>query len=119
MDSGDLRQLAGLLEGEGCFSWIRPRGKQVNGYPVIDLRMNDRDVVEWAAELMGSPVHQCKPAGIGRHPTYVTRKTYLPALSLMVQLFPYLKARRRSRIVELLDRWEHPPNEDSRPLSSL
>src|SRR5260221_14299991 len=46
-----LAGLAGLLEGEGSFSTTRADG---HVYPVLQLKMCDKDVVERAAAMIGA-----------------------------------------------------------------
>ena len=62
MDSKDLYWLAGLLEGEGCFSSHRK-----SGYPSIVLQSSDKDIVKRAALLCGGrPITESDQHGLGK-----------------------------------------------------
>jgi hypothetical protein len=100
--SEDWAWLAGLLEGEGCFSLARDR------YPAVSLDMTDRDVVERAAEMMGAP-SVCEQPNPGKKTSWRTRSNGLTALAVMVNVSPYLGVRRRAKVREVLDVWEHNP----------
>lgn len=98
--------LAGLLEGEGCFSFIRrPKGPASVG---IWLTMADHDVVGRAAKMMNSQTHSQDRGG----KTYwrTSPGGYL-AVDVMRRIEPHMGARRRDRIAELLEHWDfhHPP----------
>ena len=102
IEQGDLRQLAGLLEGEGWFGWIKRRNM-----PGLAVTMTDEDVVQRAADLMQVGVTQGKPRYSGCKSTFSASPTGWRAMALMIELFPHLGARRRERITQVLDRWEH------------
>lgn len=48
----DIYWLAGLLEGEGCFTVRRYEGRQTGGLPVINLWMTDLDVIKRASTIL-------------------------------------------------------------------
>jgi hypothetical protein len=101
MDIKNLQWLAGLLEGEGCFSYC---GKS----PTITLVMVDRDVVDKAAELLNAPLYGPRShyADRGWQPTYCC-KVYGPhAASWMMTLFPLMGMRRRLAIQKTLAIWK-------------
>ncbi|WP_336628463.1 MULTISPECIES: hypothetical protein [unclassified Microbacterium] len=94
-DRAALIWLAGLLEGEGAFDLHRQR------YPRIRLQMTDRDVVDRAAQLMGTSVR----ASLKRPPASTTWNAEVSgerAATLMAQLLPYMGARRSRRIGDTL-----------------
>ena len=101
--------LAGLLEGEGCFTTRRNKTTRwSNGdpkrYPRIIVAMTDKDVVARAAELMGS--YEPK---IGRRlpPQQDMWWTELgkgaDVLDLMEQILTFMGERRSKRIQELME----------------
>ena len=99
---GDLRQLAGLLEADGCFTISE--GRAGIPAPRIELAMSDRDVVEWAAEVMGAAGVRERKEREGRKKMYATTLGGQRGLDLMLRLHPYLGQRRRARVEELLER---------------
>jgi len=72
--------------------------------------MTDRDVVERAAVLIGSrSVSEQPPYGFGTKTSYRARSDGLRALAVMVAVSPLLGVRRREKVREILDVWEHNP----------
>jgi len=92
--------LAGLLEGEGCFTTQRQRGKP---YLKIIVVMTDRDVVEHVARLFGTSVGEKKPKNGGKQ-LYGTTVAGAKARWLMERVYPWLGERRRVKIDELMER---------------
>lgn len=93
----DFHWLAGLLEGEGCFS-VSKKGKYA--YPKISLNMTDRDVVLRASKLLQS-TPPCRVKNKGGRDTYQTNITGSRALVMMRKLMPFMGTRRRARIKEI------------------
>ena len=100
--TNEIYWLAGLIEGEGCFSW------QKKGGLFIYLGMTDLDVLEYASLLFDRKVYT-----IRRHPPRkplgVVRIAGSRAAGWMMTLYPLLGARRRARIRELLTQWRQVP----------
>lgn len=67
MELKDLYWLAGLLEGEGCFTYS-------GSTPMVQLQMTDKDVVERASLLL--------KGSLGRR----TRETYTGKIAWFTQL---------------------------------
>jgi len=100
MLKGDLQALAwlaGLLEGEGCFTAgvASPSAR-------IVLHMADRDVVERAARLLGGEVSLLRPATEKHKAMWRTEVGSVAAREAMELLLPLMGERRSSRIRELL-----------------
>ena len=94
----DLHWLAGLLEGEGCFS-VSKSSRKRTGIRTM-LSMKDEDVVRRAHALFGyGNVRQGKD-GMWWWDTSGWRSG-----ALMLMLYPYLGERRQKRIAELLRGW--------------
>jgi hypothetical protein len=101
---GDIRQIAGLLEGEDCFTLqYRRRDGHHYVYPRLLLNMTDRDVVEKAAALVGAKV------GVRRHPNrpkwkdaYWFNVSGSRAIAWMQVVYQFMGQRRRERIREIL-----------------
>lgn len=92
--------LAGLLEGEGCFTTT---GK-ARAYGAVYLVSTDKDVVERAASLMDCNVHKLK------HTSVVSVKSQYRAVvqgrkagRVIEAVLPWLGARRAARAQEILN----------------
>lgn len=87
--------LAGLLEGEGCFS-------MGSGAQVI-LSMTDEDIVRRAADLMGeSRVSVIEPRTTRHKPLWKTVAYGAEAERIMRAIRPLLGARRAAKVDEIL-----------------
>lgn len=93
----ELAWLAGLLEGEGCFSYRKDRD-----IPVLEVKMTDWDVMNRVALLFGRRVTPIPPGREGYQPQYRARVQGEPARELMRLLKPHMGQRRAARIEELL-----------------
>jgi hypothetical protein len=93
MHENEMYWLAGLLEGEGCFTFKRPNK------PVVALQMTDEDVMERAHALMGSPppTHR-KPQKEHHKASWVTQVSGQQAVDLMLLVRPYMGTRRQEQI---------------------
>ena len=92
----DIAWLAGLIEGEGCFS---RQGNCVT----MQLNMADRDVVERASRLMGAHSVGADNPRKDHHKTlYRTMISGPKAAAWMMTLYSLMGERRRARIRELL-----------------
>lgn len=97
----ELAWLAGLLEGEGCFTHSYRRG--INFAPKIQLAMTDEDVVLRAQALMGGRVRSST-----REPwktLYTVIVSGAAAVALMRQLLPHMGERRSDRMLGLMCDW--------------
>lgn len=94
----DIYWLAGLLEGEGCFS-------STKGYPSIMVKMVDRDVVERAHKILrpvefridGNEVKGYGPYDDVRQRQYVAKIVGRRAVGWMMTLYPLMGRRRQAR----------------------
>jgi hypothetical protein len=108
----DLVWLAGLLEGEGCFSLqcYRNGVTCLHALPSIEVQMTDRDVVARAGKLLGGG--QTKVRGGGRpkakrfHKVYIWRVNGQRAVHVMKLLLPHMGKRRSARITALVKQYE-------------
>lgn len=106
----DIRELAwaaGLLEGEGCFTWL-------NGYPTITIEMTDKDVIERYAALfptkrkrkvMQRPNKNYIGSGTPRLDSFRYEFSGPQAVSVMFMLWPFMGERRRAKIEEIITTW--------------
>ncbi|HZP97878.1 MAG TPA: hypothetical protein VFC31_16295 [Candidatus Limnocylindria bacterium] len=91
----DARWLAGLLEGEGCFSLNR--SASINAYPVIGLQLCDEDSVVRAAALLGGlNVHPAEPTRAEWRRTFKISMTGNGAARWMRHLRPLMGLRRQA-----------------------
>lgn len=100
----DIIWLAGLLEGEGCFSLNEKT-------PTITLCMTDKDIVEKVAKIFKRQMTvdlREKRSG-GNKNAYITRICAADAVGWMLTLYSLLGIRRQSKIREILDEWKQIP----------
>ena len=89
----DVAWLAGLLEGEGCFSLKKEK------YPRISLGMTDEDVVIRAASLIKVRVYHHKNVwSFHVHGAY--------AIQWMMTLYPFFGKRRKEMVVSIIKFWK-------------
>ncbi len=95
--------LAGLLEGEGCFSLQTDNRVPGNRTGIrVGLKMNDEDVVCRAGELMGAPVYLRSDLRPNYSDSYEVRINGYPAEELMRTVLPHMGNRRSAKIRECL-----------------
>lgn len=92
----DLAWLAGLLEGEGCFSY------RAGCTPTISVGMADRDVMDRVAVLMGGHVLTAKKRQPHHKTLYIVNLNGTRAHRLMRTLQPFMGERRAAKIGEIL-----------------
>ena len=98
MRTADLTYMAGLLEGEGCFSINR-------GCPAVILGMTDMDIVDRAAKTFGSTLRGPQRRSSSKKDVWITSIHGSKAVSWMLTLYSLLGSRRRGRIREVLSIW--------------
>jgi hypothetical protein len=110
----DLYWLAGLIEGEGCFT---TSGKNKPTIPVLKIRMNDRDVIERAQRILTPLTHRKNSNPVRLIPPYrrsqaafITVISGRGAIGWMMTLYPLMGERRQARIRELLAAWLTSPS---------
>lgn len=106
MIQSELMWLAGLLEGDGCFT-IAKDHQRGRCRPKVELQMTDKDVLEHAALLMETKV-------LGPYQRLVNHKSYgakpmfqvdiigNKASVLMRHVLPFMGNRRAERIAFIL-----------------
>ena len=104
----EILWLAGLLEGEGYFRFCYGTGRsRTNTQLGVVLQMTDKDIVERAARIMGAPsVKWTRRATENRKDTYRTQVCAERAAVVMREILPFMGERRKSRIEDVLRRWE-------------
>lgn len=110
LDIKDIHWLAGLVEGEGCFSTTGS-----NGTDAIMVWMTDRDVIEHAREVMRCTTKiAVRPPrrgrdGIARKELYGAVAYGPLAAQWAMTLYPLLGKRRREAARRLIERWHVRP----------
>ncbi len=104
LDDGDIGWVAGIVEGEGCFMWHYRRASVGNPSPRFQLQMNDRDVVDRFAELVGQGNAVCRQSRRSpqRHDLHRLTLDGAKCVDLMVLVRPWMGERRRKKIDALL-----------------
>lgn len=92
--------LAGLLEGEGCFS----TGSTGWGHAQIALSMTDRDVIDRAMLVVPNSTNIYQFATKNKT-AYAVSWNGRIAVDLMFKLLPQMGARRSDRMLEIISNW--------------
>lgn len=108
LQMNDLYWLAGLLEGEGCFTITK---MAPGGSIVISVGSADLDVIERIKKIMGGPniIQRRKANPKATKPHYQFQVCSRTAVAWMMTLYTLLSVRRRARIMELLKWWKTRP----------
>ena len=105
-----IQWLAGLLEGEGCFTSARVGSVGRHTTPLVSLCMTDKDVIEQAVTMMERIGKREFCRHTRRLPSgkraYQVQTTGLPAAKIMVYVLPLMGHRRRRRIRHVLAQWK-------------
>lgn len=108
----EIYWLAGLLDGEGCFSETAGARLLTGRGPtsLVQLTMTDRDTVQRAAHLLGYPgqlklIHKKPP----RKVQWAFRLVGRRAVGTMMTIYSLMSDRRQARIRELLRHWRLRP----------
>lgn len=103
MTKSELYYVAGLLEGEGCFTPDRNR-RQNAVYPVIQVTSTDLDVLETLRSTCGGRIGGPNKVRKATHrPTYVWVLRGPDAVSLMRKVYPLMHERRQAQIDAAFD----------------
>ena len=100
-DPVSIAWLAGLLEGEACFSIYS------NGGIGIQLGMTDEDVIKRVSILLGTRYHKAAPSTKGHKPVYVLCVLSAKAAYYMGQVLPHMGDRRAEKIKKCLASYEN------------
>ena len=105
--------LAGLLEGEGCFR--SSLHQAIQHYPVMNLQMTDKDVIDKASIVLhcrtSGPFfpRQKKLDGTSRKAVYRCGHSGHRAVWWMKKLMPFMGIRRRKKMEDIIRLWERSP----------
>jgi len=101
----DMHWLAGLVEGEGSFSWHAPR-KHHKGQVRIQVSMTDLDVLQRAqsvaacGHIQGPYVYKRKNGSPAKPIWNWAVQKQGDVRDLMADLYPMMGARRQAKIIE-------------------
>lgn len=103
MNKQELYWLAGILEGEGYFTY--------RDGATISLQMTDRDIVERAALLLGSKsIIETMARSTGWKDTFHCRVHGQEAIDIMLKLMPIMGSRRQQKIQFIIDKHNNRTN---------
>jgi len=105
----DIYWLAGLLEGEGCFS-INKRSDGVLNYS-IRITSTDYDVIARANRVLSNKntvrnYNEAKHYRRGLKPAYSAGIAGRASIGWMMTLYPLMGERRRTKIKEIINEWK-------------
>lgn len=101
MTETEIAWLAGLLEGEGCFSYVCS--------PTIVLGMTDEDIVKRVGNAAGRHIRGPYQYAHNRKPVFYCNIHGVPAVEIMRAIRPYMGARRGAKIDEILAKYAIAP----------
>jgi hypothetical protein len=96
----DIAWMAGLLEGEGCFS-----GRRYRTPTRIQVCSTDKDVMDRAAELFGQKVNGPYRHGTNKKFYWMVVLTGNRSIGWMMTIYPYMGVRRKAKIREIVSAW--------------
>lgn len=100
MKPEELAWAAGLLEGEGSFSWRTSKS------PHISCAMTDLDVLERLRSLLGGNIVVATKSQPHHKQAWVWYLGGTPAIDVMRQLSPLMGSRRHDKIEQVIQLWE-------------
>lgn len=92
----ELGWIVGILEGEGTFDAVKKK------YPRVRLEMTDKDSVVRMGELLGITREPRYRKRGDKKPTWTLSICGNQAKLLMLDVFPHMSERRRSKIQEVM-----------------
>jgi hypothetical protein len=107
----DIYWLAGIIEGEGCFSpALRAKWPEYRN-PRIRIEMTDKDVICKASMILHGSIKISQNAWAskrnGHQIKYTVEVTGKPAMDWMIMLYPMMGERRQAKIKEVLAQYNH------------
>ena len=104
-----IEWLAGLLEGEGCFSSMPSGSSGLYTTPVVQVAMTDKDVIANAHEVFehigGRGINTRERQLPSGKTCYHLSVTGLPAVRIMCSVLPYMGNRREEAILGVIAEW--------------
>lgn len=101
--------LAGILEGEGCFSEFKSGSSGFYTTPGVTITMTDGDVIDAVSDMFfmigGRRTKVRKYLLPSGKPAFSIYLTGLPAAKVMIAVLPYMGERRSLKIKEIARNW--------------
>ena len=114
MRDTDIAYLAGLFDGEACFSIkkrMKKRGPKLKAYPTweirIEISMTDQSIIRWVHEVLGCGSFSKKPPGkgqLGKKMQYRWRCGFRDVFYVCCLLFPYAHTK-LPKIQQIIDHY--------------
>jgi len=104
MTSIEIAWLAGLLEGEGCFTTNR-----YHSSPMLRVGMTDRDIIDRVSGYFKRPVRPEKLYSPRHKQVWRTSVHGDRAAGFLMTLYPFLGARRQQTVRTALEKWRVAP----------
>lgn len=108
LDLKDLYWLAGLLEGEGCFSkhtYNRSKNINLNWKPKLEVGSTDKDIIIRASLLLTKRDAIWVRASKNK-PFYYVAIRSKHAIGWMMTLYPLMGIRRKAKIKSIIEDWK-------------
>lgn len=103
--------LAGIVDGEGTITIAAPRnkvdGKRELHHIELTVSSTDLELLDWIKVWWGGTVSTKKVYQDHHRPSFAWRLTNRQALTVLIDIFPFLQVRRkRNRAALLITEWE-------------
>lgn len=100
--------IAGLLEGEGCFSLHQRKERRNTKSCAIHCEMTDEDVIRKLHLLSGVGTVNFRPSRKNRKPTWIwSVQKKVDILEILLGIAPFMGQRRLEKISELMEHIEN------------
>lgn len=102
MQDTDIAWVAGLLEGEGCFSIYERKNRPNTTDCAIHCEMTDEDVIRKLHNIVGVGNISYRPARRNRQPTWIL-SVYKKhdIFKILISIMPYMSKRRLAKASEI------------------
>jgi hypothetical protein len=94
----EIAWLAGILEGEGTFTFAGPT-------PTIKIGMTDKDTIEKVKKIIGED-NEISEDEYSNKTLYIYRVYGYKAISWMMTLYSFMSLRRKEKIKEIIIKWQ-------------
>jgi hypothetical protein len=105
LNKTDAAYLAGLLEADGSIRIVKsqrkpPRHQSYTANVVV--KMTDKDIVDWTANLWESNVYDLEKYYQGYKPQYRTKMSRAWGLNHIEEILPFMKSRKQATFLQLV-----------------
>ena len=99
----DIAWAAGVLEGEGCFSWYKKKTLRQQTFQIVASQVNEEPLLNMKKLFGGHIWRSFAPSR--SNPIYLWRTTGARARGIMMTVYAFMSDRRKAKIREIL---QHP-----------